>query len=240
QHRVRQLEIGLDELRLVTRLERVFHLLLPVTHTVRVEPEDLLHQVPRLRQIPQVLETRRRVVELLDPAIPFARLDQGLAERLVRLRIVRVVGDARLELFGGGRRRRGLDVREHQRGRRVSLVDHAVQAQVDERRLPRLRDRRVIFGLDESPRRRDVLGGERGGGGGGSISISWSSMGSSSTSSSGSSASAGTVGSSSAIGRTSSAVSSSRNDGTSPRPASSCTCPNSALVDSNPSSTVPP
>src|SRR6266571_6239896 len=161
QQRVRQLEIRLDELRLVTRLERVFHLLLPVTHTVRVQPEDLLHQVPRLRQIPQVLETRRRVVELLDPAVPFARLDQRLAERLVRLRVVRVVGDALLELLDGGRRRRGLDVREHQRGRRVSLVDHAVQAQVDERRLPRLRDRRVIFGLDESPRRRDVLDRER-------------------------------------------------------------------------------
>src|SRR5438093_10041488 len=63
-------------------------------------------------------------------------------------------------------------------------------------------------------------------------------MGSSSISSSGSSASAGTVGSSSASGCTS-AVSSSRNDGTSTPLASSCTCPNSALVDSNPSSTVP-
>src|SRR6266699_1910987 len=85
------------------------------------------------------------------------------------------------------------------------------------------------------------FGGAGGGTGLGvcSISISCSSIGSSSTSRSVSSAPAGTVGSSSAIGCTGSGATSSRSDGTSPAPSRS-TCPNSALVVSNPSSSAAP
>src|SRR3989454_4828942 len=45
QQRVRQLEVGVDQLRLVPRLECELHLLLAVPHAVGVEPQDLVHQV---------------------------------------------------------------------------------------------------------------------------------------------------------------------------------------------------
>ena len=100
------------------------------------------------------------MVQLLDPAVPLACLDQGFAKRAMRLRIVRIVGDPGLELLDRGWRRRGLDVREHQGGWRICRADHAFQSQIDEGRTPRLRDGRVLLGLEESPRRRDVFHGE--------------------------------------------------------------------------------
>src|SRR2546422_7837945 len=42
QQRVRQLEVGVDQLLLVARLEGVLHQLLAVAHAVRVEPQDLV------------------------------------------------------------------------------------------------------------------------------------------------------------------------------------------------------
>src|SRR5438034_11823647 len=89
------------------------------------------------------------MVQLLDPAVPLACLDQGFAKRAMRLRIVRIVGDPGLELLDRGWRRRGLDVREHQGGWRICRADHAFQSQIDEGRTPRLRDGRVLLGLEE-------------------------------------------------------------------------------------------
>src|SRR6266581_2501138 len=83
QQRVRQLEVGVDQLRLVPRLERELHLLLAVPHAVGVEPQDLVHQVPCLGEVAKVLEPRRGEVQLFDPALPLAFLDQRLAQRLV-------------------------------------------------------------------------------------------------------------------------------------------------------------
>src|SRR6266542_1173797 len=93
QQRVGQLEIGVDQFRLVARLECEFHRFLAVTHAVRIEPQHFVHQIARVREVAAVLEAASREVELLDAAFPIALFDQRLAERLMCLGIVRVVGD---------------------------------------------------------------------------------------------------------------------------------------------------
>src|SRR2546422_10160230 len=76
----RSLEVGVDQLRLVARLEGEFDLLLPVPHAVGIESQDLVHQILRLPQVPPGLEPGRRQVELLDAPLPLARFDQRLAQ----------------------------------------------------------------------------------------------------------------------------------------------------------------
>src|SRR6266498_3045948 len=91
QQGVGELEVRLDQLRLVARFEGELHLLLAVAHAVRIESQDLVHEVLSLPQVSLVLEARRREIQLFDPALALALLDQRLAERLVRFGIVRVV-----------------------------------------------------------------------------------------------------------------------------------------------------
>src|SRR5256885_2035874 len=115
QQRVRQLDVGVDQLRLVARLEGEFDLLLPVPHAVGIEAQDLVPQILRLPQVPPGLEPGRRQVELLDAPLPLARFDQRLAQRLVALWIVRVIGDPPLELLDRRFHRGRIDVGEHER-----------------------------------------------------------------------------------------------------------------------------
>src|SRR5438093_288924 len=122
QQRVRELEIRVDELPLVAGLESELHLFLPVPHAVRLEPQDLVHQRVRLRELPEALETQRGVVELLDAALAIPGLDQRLPKRLVRPGVVGVVGDVCLQLFDGRRRRRRVDVGERERAAFLSLL----------------------------------------------------------------------------------------------------------------------
>src|SRR6266705_3220039 len=131
QQRVGQLEVGVDQLHLVARLERELHLLLAVPHAVRVEVQDLVHEVPRLLQVAEVLEPGGGVIQLLDAALALALLDQRFPEGLVRLGIVRVVRDPGFELVDGGLGRPRLGVREHERAGLLTLVHPLVDTQID-------------------------------------------------------------------------------------------------------------
>src|SRR6266480_5684865 len=134
QQRVGQLEVCVDQLRLVARLERELDLFLPVPHAVGIEPQDLVHEILRLRQVPSGLEAGRRQVQLLDAPLPLARFDQRLAQRLVPFGIIRVIGDPPLELLDRGLRRRRVAVAEPERSGFLLLAYQAVQAQVDRSR----------------------------------------------------------------------------------------------------------
>src|SRR2546429_3061146 len=68
-------------------------------HAVGIESQDLVPQILRLPQVPPGLEPGRRQVELFDAALPLARFDQRLAQSLVALWIVRVIGDPPLEVL---------------------------------------------------------------------------------------------------------------------------------------------
>src|SRR6266480_1836689 len=134
QQRVGQLEVCVDQLRLVARLERELDLFLPVPHAVGIEPQDLVHEILRLRQVPSGLEAGRRHVQLLDAPLPLARFDQRVAQRLVPFGIIRVIGDPPLELLDRGLRRRRVAVAEPERSGFLLLAYQAVQAQVDRSR----------------------------------------------------------------------------------------------------------
>src|SRR5947199_285600 len=96
----------------------VMRLPLPgVSSSVIIEPGDLFYERLRLLQVAGVLPPRSGEIELLDAAGALPFLDQRLAQRLVGFRIVRIVGDARLELVDPRRRGGLLDPREHQRPR---------------------------------------------------------------------------------------------------------------------------
>src|SRR2546427_4458742 len=69
-----------------------------MTHAVRVELQDLVHQPLRLLEVAPVLVPGGGMVQLLDPALPLPFLDESLAQRLVRLRVVGVVGHSPFEL----------------------------------------------------------------------------------------------------------------------------------------------
>src|SRR2546427_10195481 len=84
-----------------------------------------------MREIAGTLVAGRRDLELLDTPLAVSLLDQRLAKRLMRFRIVGVVGNARLELVNARCRRRFLDVREHERARLVAAAADFVDPQVD-------------------------------------------------------------------------------------------------------------
>src|SRR5256885_3825047 len=125
-----QLEVCVEQLRLVARLERELALFRAVPPAVGIEPQDLVHEILCLRQVPSGLEAGRRQVQLLDAPLPLARFDQRLAERLVPFGIIRVIGDPPLELLDRRLRRRRVAVGEHERTAFLLLTYQAVQAQV--------------------------------------------------------------------------------------------------------------
>src|SRR3989442_4750727 len=104
QQRVRQLEVSVDQLALVPRVERQLDLLLAVPHAVGIEAQDLLHQVLGLGEGLDRLEAAHRDVQLLAAALALPRLDQRFSQRLVRLCVVRVLADRPLQLLDGRRR----------------------------------------------------------------------------------------------------------------------------------------
>ena len=149
QQRIGELDIGVDQLDLVPRLEGELDGLLPVPHAVWIEPQHFVHEIARVSEIPGILVARRREVELFDTAFPLALLDQRLPQRLVRFRVVRVVCDARFQLLDARRRGRFLDVGKDQRARLIRLAGNLIHAEIDEPGAAADRDRRVVFGLDE-------------------------------------------------------------------------------------------
>src|SRR2546422_7185610 len=59
--RIGQLEIGVDQLRLVARFECELDLLLAVPHAVGIEPQNLIHQVLRPRSEEHTSELQSRL-----------------------------------------------------------------------------------------------------------------------------------------------------------------------------------
>ena len=164
QQRVGQLEVRIDQLGLVAAFEGILHRLLAVAHAVGIEAQHLVHEVARMGQIARVLVARGREIELFDAAVAVSLFDQRFAQRLMRFRIVGVVGDLALELLDLRRGRRLLDVGEHERPRLITRAVDLIDPEVDEAGpAPTSRDRRVVFGLDEArmPWRRDLVDGER-------------------------------------------------------------------------------
>src|SRR5713226_5790429 len=133
QQGVGELQVGVDQPRLVARLERELHVFLPVPHAVGIEPQDLVHQVARMDEVAAVLEPGGGEVELLDATRALTGLDQRLTpiedlearvaddpddpeahqrlgEALVRLGIIGIVGNAGLEVLDRGEVPRLLDL----------------------------------------------------------------------------------------------------------------------------------
>src|SRR2546425_7323942 len=82
-----------------------------------------------MREIAGTLVAGRRDLDLLDTPLAVSLLDQRLAKRLMRFRIVGVVGNARLELVNARGGRRFLDVGEHDRARLVAAAADFVDPQ---------------------------------------------------------------------------------------------------------------
>ncbi len=148
QQGVGELQVGVDQPRLVARLERELHVFLPVPHAVGIEPQDLVHQVARMDEVAAVLEPGGGEVELLDATRALTGLDQRLTQPLVRLGIIGIVGNAGLEVLDRGEVPRLLDLREHERVARIVRVHHAIEPEIDRRPAPARRGPRVPVDLD--------------------------------------------------------------------------------------------
>src|SRR5439155_7805090 len=118
---------------------------------VRIEPQHLVDEIVRVREIARVLVDGRPELELLDPQLAVTVLDQHFAKGLICFRIILVVGYTRLELLDAGRRRRLLDVGEDERAGLVGAAADLVDPEIDEPRPPPAGgDRGLVLGLDKA------------------------------------------------------------------------------------------
>jgi len=116
QQRVGQLEVRVDQLRLVAGLNANSTAFWRWRTLFGSSRSTSSTRSRACGQIAGVLVAAGRQIELFDPALPVARCsDQRLAQRLMRLGIVGVIRDTALESSMSGAAGVLLDIREHER-----------------------------------------------------------------------------------------------------------------------------